>query len=196
MKLSHPDDYDLDDVRSIWIGKLVGDATGRYPVEYDPIRRHCHMTGDRNPAFLDPEAARDGVHGAVVVPPSMLPIYFASGGPWPPKASKESASAAPDFTMGVPTIGDRGINMGVEWDFLEPIRVGDVLRLETRIADVYKKAIKLDAHAIWIVSETSIFNQHDRVVVKWRNVVLSHRSPKRIAEDEARGPNRSAGAAA
>ncbi|MCB1843157.1 MAG: MaoC family dehydratase N-terminal domain-containing protein [Halioglobus sp.] len=185
MTLIHPDDYDLDAVRAEWCGKLLSEARGRYPVEYDPIRRHCHMVGDLNPLFLDPDTAGDGPYGEVIVPPSMLPIYFASEGPWPPRPIAED-SDRPIFTLGVPTPGDRGINMEVEYEFLEPIRVGDRLRLQLRIADVYKKAIRLDPHAIWIVSETSIYNQHDAVVAKWRNTVLVHRAPEQIRSDDAR----------
>lgn len=186
MRNIHPLDYDLDAVRHEWIGKLISQATGRYPVEFDPIRRHCHMVGDLNPAFLDPDVAATGPYGAVISPPSMLPTYFAAGGPWPPQPRDSTETDTPLFTFGVPTPGDRGINMEVEWEFLEPIRVGDVLRLELRIADIFKKPIKLDAHAIWIVVETSFMNQHDAVVAKWRNTMLVHRSPEQVNKDAER----------
>ena len=189
MTLTHPDDYDLDAVRAEWIGKLISDSHGRYPVEYDPIRRHCHMTGDLNPAFLDPGVAQAGPHAGVVVPPSMLAIYFASGGAWPTPKTLDVDSDRPIFTLGVPTPGDRGINTGVEFEFLEPIRIGDQLRLELRIADVYKKPIKLDEHTIWITSETSVFNQHDHIVATWRNTTLIHRSPEQVKNDDARNAN-------
>lgn len=186
MSQIHPLDYDLEAVRKEWIGKLISTSVGRYPVEYDPIRRHCHMVGDLNPAFLDPEAARAGPWGEVISPPSMLPTYFASGGPWPPMENDDADSDTPLFTFGVPTPGDRGINMEVSWEFLEPIRVGDNLRLELRVADIFKKPIKLDPHAIWIVVETSFMNQHDTVVAKWRNTMLVHRAPEQVARDAER----------
>jgi acyl dehydratase len=181
-------EYDVEAVREEFVGTLVSTSQARYPVEHDPIRRHCHMTGDRNPLYLDPEAAQAGPHGAVIVPPSMLPIYFATGGPWPQRLPEtdngdDPANARPGFTFGVPTPGDRGINMSVEWDYLEPIRVGDRLRAQTRIADVFQKAITLDPAAVWIVVEASIFNQHDDVVARWRNTVLVHRSPQDIEND-------------
>lgn len=184
----HPDDYDLDAVRQAWIGKLISEARGRYPVEYDPIRRHCHMVGDLNPAFLDPDEAGRGPHGAVIVPPSMLPTYFAAEGPWPPTptAGTDAGSKAV-FSFGVPTPGDRGINMEVAWEFIAPIRVGDRLRLELRIADVFQKAISLDPHAVWIITETSFFNQDNDVVAKWRNTMLIHRSPEQVSRDAQRG---------
>ncbi|MBK6740782.1 MAG: MaoC family dehydratase N-terminal domain-containing protein [Haliea sp.] len=182
----HPLDYDLEAVRAEWVGKLISAASGRYPVEYDPIRRHCHMVGDLNSAFLDPKIAKAGPYGAVISPPSMLPTYFAAGGPWPPLEIANIESDGPLFTFGVPTPGDRGINMEVAWEFLEPIRVGDVLRLELRVADVFKKPIRLDPHAIWIVVETSFMNQHDSIVATWRNTMLVHRSPEQVTRDAQR----------
>ncbi len=146
------------------------------------------MTGDTNPLFLDPDAAADGPYGEVIVPPSMLPVYFATAGWWPRRPVDPDAAAVsrPGFTFGVPTPGDRGINMSVSWEFLEPIRVGDRLRAESRIGDVFQKSIALDPAAVWIVLESSIFNQHDRVVAIWRNTVLVHRAPHDIAADHAR----------
>ena len=187
MNRIHPLDYDIDAIRKDWVNRLISTSQGRYPVELDPIRRHCHMVGDRNPAFLDPKAAADGPYGAVIVPPSMLLTYFASGGPWPP--SEEVKTTEGGITFGVPVPGDRGINMEVNWDFLAPVHVGDQLRLELRIADVKIKPISLDPYAVWITTETSFFNQQDVVVAKWRNTLLIHRSPAQIAEDDARNSN-------
>lgn len=186
----HPDDFDLDAIREEWIGKIVSRNQGRFPVEYDPIRRHCHMTGDSNPLFTDPVFAKEeGPYGEVIVPPSLLPIYFSSKGPWPkapkPKSDGEKKkSKRPFFTLGVPTPGDRGINMGTEWEYFAPIRIGDRLRSEQAITDIFMKPIKLDNKAVWIVSEMSFINQDDTRVAVWRNTTLVHRSPKQIAADE------------
>ncbi|MGR8947883.1 MAG: FAS1-like dehydratase domain-containing protein [Gammaproteobacteria bacterium] len=187
----HPDDYDIERIRAEWIGRVVAQTSGRYPVEYDAIRRHCHMTGDTNPLFLNPEFAREhGPHGEVIVPPSSLPLYFASNGSWPrvpkPTSSDEGGSTSPkrpSFTLGIPTPGDRGINMGTEWEFHESIRVGDHLHSEQTVTDVFVKGIKLDPQAVWIVSEIAIFNQRDILVATWRNTTLVHRSPKQIEAD-------------
>lgn len=188
----HPDDYDIEAVRGEWIGKVVDRTSGRYPVEYDPIRRHCHMTGDTNPLFLDPVFAREtGPYGEVIVPPSLLPIYFASGGAWPrrPRPKEDSQKSKPKrlgFTLGVPTPGDRGINMSTEWEFPEPIRVGDHLRAEQVVTDVFMKPIKMDDKSVWIVSEMTFYKEDDRLVAIWRNTTLVHRSPKQIEEDNER----------
>lgn len=62
--------YDIDAVRKKYIGFETAKARGRYPVEYDAIRRHCHMVDDNDPLFIDPDYARRTAIGAVTAPPS------------------------------------------------------------------------------------------------------------------------------
>ena len=73
--------YDIEAVRRNYIGSEIAKARGRFPVEHDPIRRHCHMVDDNNPPFLDPEYAKATEHGTVLCPPAgWLALYFASLG--------------------------------------------------------------------------------------------------------------------
>ena len=145
---------------------------GRYPVEYDSIRRYCHMNDDTNPLFLDPEYARKTKYGAVISPPLLIG-NFAGPGIWPPA---EEGQQLPT----VPTAGDRGINLTTEYEFLKPVKVGDHLSVKSRIADVYIKPIRLDPKAFWTVTERIITNQDGEVVVIARNTGLRHRTPEQI----------------
>jgi len=43
------------------------------------IRHWCEAMGDRNPAYLDPEAAARSVHGGIVAPPVMLQAWILGG---------------------------------------------------------------------------------------------------------------------
>jgi acyl dehydratase len=171
-------DYDIDQVRQEWIGRVVATSSGRYPVEYDPIRRYCHMVGDANPLFLDPEAARAGPHGEVIVP---LPLvaYFAGNGPWPRRSTGPSLTRG--FTYGVPTPGDRGINLSTVWEYREPVRVGDHLRAEVIVTDISLRPIRIDPMAIQLMTETRVTNQHEALVTVGSNTVLVHRSPEDAA---------------
>jgi hypothetical protein len=65
--------YDVEAVKKQWEGYETPLTWGRYPVEHEPIRRHCHMLDDTNPRFLE----------AGDCPPVMVD-YFASLGPYPP----------------------------------------------------------------------------------------------------------------
>ncbi|MBI1885891.1 MAG: MaoC family dehydratase N-terminal domain-containing protein [Chloroflexi bacterium] len=171
--------YDIEAVRRKYVGMETVPTRGRYPVEHDPIRRHCHMVEDTNPLFLDPEYAGKTPWGSVICPPSgWLAMYFASFGPWPPVFEP--------LVPVVPTPGKRIVNMNQEVEWFDAIRVGDHLSVKRRIADVYQKPISLDQEAVWIVSESIISNQRGEVVCVVRNTLLFHRSPEEVAAAEQR----------
>lgn len=172
--------YDLAAVRQEWIGRQSPVTTGRYPVEYDPIRRHCQMVEDTNPLFLDQDYAAATDHGGVIAPPVMSE-YFAGNGAWPPVAD------APRLVTAVPTRGARLINMNQTLEFLLPVRVGDRLSSQTTIVDVYEKPIRLDPLAVWIVAETRLTNQAGEAVTLVRNTLLTHRTPEEVAADTPAG---------
>jgi len=169
-----PDDYDIEAVREKYIGFETAPAQGRYPVEHDAIRRHCHMVDDNNPLFLDPEYAATTSHEAVLCPPSgWLALYFGSLGPWP-------AAFEPLFPI-VPTRGKRIVNMSQEVEWFSRIKIGDRLSVRRKVADVYEKAVSLDPQAVWIVAEAMISNQDDETVCIIRNTLLTHRTPEEMA---------------
>ncbi len=167
-------EYDIEAVRQKYIGFETAPVRGRYPVEHDPIRRHCHMVDDNNPLFLDPEYTKTTSHGAVLCPPSgWLAMYFASRGPWP-------AVFEPMFPI-VPTPGKRIANMSQELEWFARIKVGDQLSVRRRVADIYQKAVSLDPEAVWIVAEAIITDQRDETVCIIRNTMLMHRTPDEVA---------------
>ncbi|MBI1727100.1 MAG: hypothetical protein HYR50_07515 [Candidatus Rokubacteria bacterium] len=45
--------YDVKAVKRQWEGYETPQRWGRYPVEHEPIRRHCQMLDDMNPRFLE-----------------------------------------------------------------------------------------------------------------------------------------------
>ena len=166
--------YDIEAVRRKYIGTEIPQARGRYPVEYDAIRRHCHMVDDNNPLFLDPEYAKATEHGAVLCPPSgWLALYFASLGPWP-------AVFEPVLPI-VPTPGKRIVNMSQEVEWSARIKVGDHVSVRRRVADIFQKGISIDREAVWIVAEAIIANQRGQTVCAIRNTLLTHRTPEEVA---------------
>jgi acyl dehydratase len=169
--------YDIESVRREWIGRASERVAGRYPVEHDPIRRHCHMVGDTNPLFLDPDFAARTRHGGVIAPP-VLVEYFAGNGPWPP------VQEAPRLMQQIPTRGDRLINMNQTMEFHRPVRVGDRISSQMVIVDIFEKPIRLDPRAVWIVFESRLTNQDGELVGVVRNTLLTHRTPEDVAADK------------
>ncbi len=183
-------DYDIEAVRAEWIGKKTPRSHGRYPVEYDPIRRHCHMVEDENPLFLDPSFAKQTSHGGVISPP-VLAGYFAGDGAWPPtggptqgqRRAGEEIEPEGSIIGDVPTRGERLINMNVAWEYFAPVRIGDELSSETVLTDIFEKSIRLDPKAVWIVTERRIYNQRDELVATNTNTLLTHRRPDVVAAE-------------
>ena len=168
--------YDIEAVRREWIGKRTETINGRYPVEHDPIRRHCHMTDDTNPLFLDPDYAAGTRHGGVIAPPVMAD-YFAGPGIWPPTSGGRA------LMREVPTPGDRLVNLVNEFEYLKPIHIGERLSSYMVIADVFVKPTRLDPLSTWIVTESHIQNQDGETVAIGRNTLLTHRPPDEVAAD-------------
>ena len=164
----------IEMVRKEWIGKRTPVRVGRYPVEYEPIRRFCHMVEDTNPLFLDPDYAARTKYGSVIAPPVMMG-GFSGPGIWPPV---EDGVA---LVRQVPTPGSRRINLTVEQEYLRPVKIGDRLTGYTEIMDIYIKPIRLDPNAVWLVTENRISNQDGEIVAVGRNTSLTHRSPDEVA---------------
>ena len=168
--------YDIEAVRKEWIGKRTPVRAGRYPVEYEPIRRFCHMVEDTNPLFLDPDYAATTQYGSVIAPPVMMSA-FSGPGIWP--VIEEGIP----LIHQVPTLGQRSINLGVETEFLRPVKIGDRLTSYSEIVDIFIKPIQLDPKAVWVVTENRISNQNGELVAVGRNTGLRHRSPEEVAAD-------------
>jgi len=100
------------------------ERSAEVPVSEHAIRTWCAAVGDRNPLYLDREAARRAGHPAVVAPPAMLQIWTM------PIAER---SAAPTLHARVRAVArDSGLSAVVatdyEQEYLRPVHPGELLR--------------------------------------------------------------------
>ena len=165
--------YDIEAVRKEWIGKETPTLHGKYPVEYEAIRRHCQMVGDENPLFLDEEYAKGTKYNGVICPPVAVPMFSIPGRLMPVDPERPSF---PIIDLGVPLPGDAGINMSQEMEFFKPVKVGDRLSSKDRIADMFQKATGLDPETVWIISEQEVTNQKGELVCIVRNTLINYRT--------------------
>ena len=162
--------YDVKAVKEQWEGYETPLQWGLYPVEHDPIRRHCRMVDDANPRFLE-----EGY-----CPPVMVD-YFASTGRGP--------SEEPDIlglVRQIPTPGNRLINLKQELEWFLPVRVGDRLGARHKVVAVHQRGTKLDPLLVWIRTQTTIVNQQAQVVATRTNQILVHRTPEEVATGVSR----------
>lgn len=160
----------------------------RYPIEFEPIRRYCHSAWDDNPLFVDPDYARSGPYGAVICPPlGIRPVTVMPGGPLDspfPPLDRSLPQLPP-----LPVKTKVSINLGVEWEFPAPVRVGDWLTETSRYSDFYLKATRADPKSIFWEVESTYRNQEGEIVAIARTLSMLHRTPDELrAAAEARGP--------
>lgn len=167
--------YELEKIKNEWVGREAEKVYGKYPVEYEPIRRHCQMVKNTNPLFLDDEYAKEGKYGNVICPPTAIPIFSIPGRLPPTRKPRISVT-----DMGLPLVGSGFTNLSRELEFYKPVRVGDRLSSRTRVADLFIKRTRLDPESLWIVSEDIIANQKDEVVCIVRNTLLNYRTDDEV----------------
>jgi hypothetical protein len=77
-----------------------------------------------------------------------------------------------------PTAGDGQRNMArvlhgeQEYQYLGPVRVGDVLTARSRVVDQYTKEGRRGGALTFTITETTVTNQHDEVVILERSTVI------------------------
>ncbi len=159
--------FDIARVKAEWEGFETARTPGRYPVEFDAIRRQCHMVDDQNPLFLEQG----------ICPPVMVD-YFASRGAWPPGELDILG-----VIRKIPAPGDRLINMNQEFEWFRPVKVGERLGVRHKVVSVDVKPIRLDPLAVWIRTESRITDERGETVAVRRNQILVHRTPEQVKAD-------------
>ena len=99
----------------------VGD-TGRSPevaVTSEMIRTYADLTGDHTPIHVDEEYAKQSIFGDIVAH-GLLGLALADG----------LKTRAADLRF------PPGTSLGWSWDFLRPIRVGDILHVEFTVGSM------------------------------------------------------------
>jgi len=164
--------YDIEAVRAGWIGRSTAKISAPYPVEHEPIRRHCLMVGNENPRYLKP-----GYAPRTPCPPTALWIFS-----WAERLPPVVKPRVPLLEMGLPMLGSQFTNMRRESEFLLPVYVGDRLASQTRIADIFQKSTRVDPKSLWIVTEEVITNQDNAVVCVIRNTMMNFRDPEELKQ--------------
>ncbi|HLW68989.1 MAG TPA: MaoC family dehydratase N-terminal domain-containing protein [Candidatus Binataceae bacterium] len=130
--------YVTDEVRK-QIGKTAEPRT--YEVERGAIRRFAEAIGDPNPLFNREVEARGSRFGGMIAPPTFC---------------RSMMAAFPEIKIDMP--GNRGLDGGSDWEYFAPIRPGDRITVQTKIADIRESDGRLGA-MVFTTIETSYTNQ-------------------------------------
>ena len=137
-----------------FIGKVLPPFSA--VAEAGQLRLFAKATGETNPVYLDESAVRDAGHAALPLPPTFL---FSLEFQQPDTSWRDE--------LGIQM--SRILHGEQSFTYHRLAHAGDVLRFESRIADIYdKKNGALD----FVVRETRVTNQKGEHVADLRSVLV------------------------
>jgi acyl dehydratase len=120
----------------------VGETT----ITRERIADYCAAIGETNPLYLDEDAAAAGPYGTIIAPPSILAALLMEPRP------------DPDIRF-----GNASFAAGTEFEFLEPVRGGDTIRVTAEVRDVFAKTGR-SGMMVFAVYRSTYTNQHGATV--------------------------------
>jgi acyl dehydratase len=129
-----------------------------FEVEKGHIRRFAQAIGDPNPLFSDPEYARKTRYGGIIASPTFLIDISMNRMAY---ALIDGKPASTGF-----------LNGGIEIDYFQPIRVGDIITSTAKLVDLQQKSSKR-GKLLFMFIELDYRNQRNETVMKIRNTFIA-----------------------
>ena len=129
-----------------------------YEVERGAIRRFAEAIGDANPLFNDEHRARESRFGGMIAPPTFC---------------RSMGSPIPDVRIGALGTSFRGLDGGSDWEYFHPIRPGDRITVQTRLADLRESEGRLGP-MVFITLETTYTNQFGELCATQRSTGIRY----------------------
>ena len=136
-------------------------------VEKGAIKKFADAVGDRNPLYWDEEYARNSKYGSIVAPPGFLgwPLKWERAMPFFSELRQEVIDT-------VTRVGySRILDGGIEFDFFQPVRAGDILASLAQVASIQEREAK-GGKMILSITETTYTNQNGTMVAKARQTII------------------------
>lgn len=130
-------------------------APYRIRIEADDLLRFAHMIEAGAPWFLDEVAARSTRFGGLIAAPTYLIVM---------RQLETRALAALDIHVPF----RNGVDGGSDWEYLVPVRPGDVITATARLADYFERETTFGP-TLFQVLEIVYRNQFGQVVVRQRD---------------------------
>jgi acyl dehydratase len=145
---------------------LVGQVTsGPHTAEITAkeSQRYAQAVDDLNPLYFDEEAARAAGYRTLICPPTFLDHVVVAGRPLS-DLRIDGLFRQPDS----PRLAMKRVMFGgQEWDWLEPVHVGDTVTATQRLAGIEEKEGSRGPFAL-VTWETTFTNQDGTVVARCR----------------------------
>ena len=125
-------------------------------VEKGHILRFAEAIGDPNPQYTDESAARKTRLGGLVAPPTFL-------------RSVRGVNLELPFDLSF----SRRLDGGSDWEYFQPVRVGDRITAVARIAEMTERNGRLGT-MVFMTTVTTYSNQFDEVVATQTNTLIAY----------------------
>jgi len=143
------------------VGKTYPPFTVR--VEYGKIREWAEALRDDNPLYRDEEEARRSPFGGIIAPPTFCRNFW-----WEGTQVQEDLGFDPRYR----------IHGEQEFEYLQPVRAGDVLTGQTNVVRMYEKPGKRGGKMTFAVVESTFKNaKGETVLIGRRTLIETEPSP-------------------
>jgi acyl dehydratase len=130
------------------------DEVRQYPVEKSQVRRFAEAIGDPNPLWMDEVAARKSAYGGLIAPPTFL------------RSFSNTIPVIPELQA-----FNKLLDAGSEWEYGEPVRVGDTITSQLRVRTVLQRNLAVGP-AVFVGFEVTYTNQFAQVVATQRSTLI------------------------
>src|SRR6266852_5027921 len=120
----------------------------------DEVKKQIGMTGEPRTVEIERGAMRR--FGGMIA----MPTFFRSLG-----------TAVPEVKLNMPQY--RGLDGGSDWEYFEPVRPGDRITVQSKLADLRESEGRLGT-MVFITAETSYTNQHGVVCAIQRSTGIRY----------------------
>jgi len=152
--LSTPASFLTDEMREQAIGTESQPVT--IVVEKGAIVNFAQAIGDANPIFNDEILARKSQSGTLIGPPTFL---------------RSIRAVQPEIPFEMPF--ERLLDAGSDWDYFEPVRVGDQITAVGRIIDISERSGRIGL-MIFIKTLITYSNQFNEVAANQTNTLIRY----------------------
>jgi acyl dehydratase len=159
------------------ISKFIGKSIGvvACEVEKGSIKRFADAVDDPNPLYWDEKYAGKSRYGSIIAPPGFFgwPVKLPRGMTFQrPTDISDPPEATENMRAALAKAGYwRVVDGGIEYEFFQPVRAGDMLSAKSMIKDITEREGKTGKMA-FIIIETAYHNQKDELVAKARATAI------------------------
>ena len=155
-----------------YIGKDMGTRIGD-PVSAKDIRHFALAIDDPNPIYYDEDTAKKGKYGGMVAPPEYVFWAPQNAGiePRVKDLNEDGLVQGEGCFLGTPDLPGMWalgwVRGGDDWEFYEPVRVGDRVTVNWKITEIYEKEAR-SGKLVFIKTQHDFYNQNGKLLARQR----------------------------